>query len=187
MQIFQGWRILLHKIEKIVFSNISTDLIRKFLKYWEAVKLKEANTVFIKIIIFAWKWNVFHHQQQILLTVFLCSFLRKYLPYTQIWITIVLDILQSKNGTPWKKLASSAHNWNYCSKALPWDVHVYCTLVSSRSNLWILLIPSIRIIKWHVLKSSDLIIIIILLHYQRYSQIKQISFFLFLWHYDSED
>lgn len=138
------------KLKKIVFSNISTDLIRKFLKYWEAVKLIEANTVFIKIIIFAWKWNVFHHQQQILVTVFLCSFLRKYLPYTQIWITIVLGILWSKNGTPWKKLASAAHNSNYCSKAFPWDVHVHCTLVSSTSNLQILLISSIRIIKWHV-------------------------------------
>lgn len=49
-----------HTIPKeVMFINISTGLIRKVFKNWEAGKLMRID-MFPKILIFAWKLKIFH-------------------------------------------------------------------------------------------------------------------------------
>lgn len=86
MHIFQCSHILIQTVENYFF-DITTNLIRKFFKCWQAVRV--ADTSFSKL---------FHLKYQILqlaiilfrsvalleVTGLLCSFVRKYLPDTQI-------------------------------------------------------------------------------------------------------
>ena len=48
MQILQMLKHPIIQYQKVTFVNITTDLIRKVLKYWEAVKLTMADTIFPK-------------------------------------------------------------------------------------------------------------------------------------------
>ena len=92
---------------------------------------------FPKIPVFIWKPR-FYHWQQIWSVVSLevmgsvCSFLRKYLPYTHVSISIDCQtFFQVKWCSMTKKVASSTHNSNNCTNAFPQNnLH---TLVFSRS------------------------------------------------------
>ena len=94
---------------KITFINVTTNLIRKV---WvlESCQAHTSRYQLSKILIFTWNFK-FYYWQQILSFVFLevrgslCSFFRKCLLNTQVWITVVVlsIILSSKTGVPWKK------------------------------------------------------------------------------------
>lgn len=86
----------------------------------------------------------------------LISFLRKCLQNTWDWITIVLGfffflpvVLSCKNGIPWGKAASSAHDSNNYTGAFP---QVY-----NRNALYSFHFITLNILKRHILKGQYLI------------------------------
>ena len=87
---------------------ITTNLIKKVFKSWEVIKLPVEDTSF-PILIFSLNLEFYLWQQTLPVvfleaTGFLCSFSRKYLPSTQVWITTVcLSVASSsKNGVTFK-------------------------------------------------------------------------------------
>lgn len=96
--------------QKITLLNITINLIRKILNFSEVVKPTVAGTSFLKFSFSLENSNFiignntagcFLWSNRLLL----CSFLRKHLPNTQCWITIVclIVLLSRNNEVPWKK------------------------------------------------------------------------------------
>lgn len=101
--------ISLYKTPTIV-NNITTDFIRKFLKYWIAVmimwQIQEFHTAnfWWKVQMFSLVINIVHcfsWSDKFTLFIF-----KKCLPNSQVWITIIcLSVFDFKqNGVSWKKL-----------------------------------------------------------------------------------
>lgn len=96
------------------------------------------------ILIFTLKL-VFYHWPDVLLLVFpemtgwLCSFLRKNFPCTQVWITTICQSLFKKEMVSCKRrknTASSSGKFKPSRKCFPWDSHL--TLICSRSAVYII-------------------------------------------------
>lgn len=90
------WHIRwLYGIKKLRFST-SPLIPSEKSKYWEAVKLRVVDRIISKILIFAWML-VFCHGN-IIVSCFpwsdssLYQFLRKYVPDTQVWITVICQL-----------------------------------------------------------------------------------------------
>lgn len=80
--------------QKRTFIYITTDFITEVSESWEIVKVIMVDFKFSKILTFAWKLKIYHWQQMqsisfLEVTGSLCSFMRKCLPKSQVWITIV--------------------------------------------------------------------------------------------------
>lgn len=116
---------------------------------------------------FCLKPHILYHWQQILSVVFLevtgsvGSFLRKRLPKTQVWITIVCQLFFQVKMAFYEKVANLAHNLNSCLSDFPGDN--YSILVYGRNALCVPSILSHRILKYMffkkrcVLRAPDLI------------------------------
>ena len=91
------WHFTLHDIKKkITFINIAIYLIRKVL----SVDKLSSSQWQIQILIFMWKLKFYHCQQihsivSFKMTGSLCSFSRKCLPNTPVWINHSLSISHS--------------------------------------------------------------------------------------------
>lgn len=150
------WHISLHNVKKTTFVNITMDLIRKFFKNWKAIKLM--------VIAYIFKNSTFYLKAQMSsfatnsircfswsdkLTPFIS---RKYLPYTQVWITIICVsvIPSSKNGIPWEKqlvqLSTQAHE--------RFSLDYHHTLVTMRSAFFFIM-QQPGILKFKEIHNSD--------------------------------
>ena len=90
------WHTMKYEMQykKFTFVNITSSHVQNIFKFGQAVKLMVIDAGFPKVLILTWVLN-FYYRQQILSVVFLkvthslCSCLRKCLPKTQAWITVI--------------------------------------------------------------------------------------------------
>lgn len=139
------------------FLAITTDVIRKGLKCWEALKLWEWTQVFLnpnfylKVWILSWVTNtVSYFPVGDRLTY---SFWRKYLPGIQVWVTLVCVsvLFSSKHGVSWARgLVSSQPRWG--PEACPQDVPAPCMVLCGIARFITHGIEMIRTQGWDLIK-----------------------------------
>lgn len=93
--------------QKVTFANITTGLIRKVFKYWEAVKLTLDTYKVYRILIFVWKLEIYNWQQKLVFSLndkFILIILQKMSDkYPSMTGQFVSQLFfQVKNGVPWK-------------------------------------------------------------------------------------
>lgn len=132
---------------------ITTNLLRKVFKYWDAIQLLLVDTSLLKNLIFSWKFE-FYHWQQIMSMVYLkhlrqftlCIFSNVSTTYTE-WDNYSLSFFQVKiRFSGEKQLAQpSVENTNRV-----WLFLGHRMLFCSRSSSWLLPISSDKIKKLNV-------------------------------------
>ena len=103
MQHFQIWHNALYNIKNHILQYLHWTNQGSFYELWTS-QVHGARLKFSKILIFVWNLTFYHWQQTLSafsleVTGSLGSFLRRFRPKTQIWITIVCQFFQVKRAS----------------------------------------------------------------------------------------
>ena len=178
---FKIWHISLYNIKNATLFSITTKLIRKVLKYWEAVQLIAESLLMDKFSknsdfsLKVWILSLATILSVVILKVtgsFLFIF-EKMPAKDQVWS--LSGTLLINNGVPWKKWLVQLATLRIAHVFFSWDTHHGSEC--GRWDLCILLILPHLTVKCSVLKGQDLIISWL---YQRHYKMKLALFFFFL-------